>query len=112
MSVEKEVRSSEGNETSGPRNISLHAYETNLKATAHKLNEKESLSAWFTILASGFGLISDGCNFIFRAPAENHLNSIVSDQNNLMTMSNVGLLSSTYHQFWTVLLGCLQGTLP
>jgi len=71
MSVEKVVGFSEGDQTSGARNISLHAYETNLKATAHKLNERESLSAWLTILASGFGLISDGY------------------QNNLMTMSNV-----------------------
>jgi hypothetical protein len=70
MSVEKVVGFSEGDQTSGARNISLHAYETNLKATAHKLNERESLSAWLTILASGFGLISDGCNFIFRARAE------------------------------------------
>ncbi|KAF8140134.1 major facilitator superfamily domain-containing protein [Boletus edulis] len=56
MSIEKDDR----DYTSGPRNISVNAYETDLKATAHKLNEKESLSAWFTILASGFGLISDG----------------------------------------------------
>ncbi|KAF8446070.1 MFS Git1p-like glycerophosphoinositol permease [Boletus edulis BED1] len=67
MSIEKDDR----DYTSGPRNISVNAYETDLKATAHKLNEKESLSAWFTILASGFGLISDGY------------------QNNLMTMANV-----------------------
>ncbi|KAH0838390.1 major facilitator superfamily domain-containing protein [Lanmaoa asiatica] len=71
MSAGKDVSFSEGDQTSGPRNISVNAYETNLKATAHKLNEKESLSAWLTILASGFGLISDGY------------------QNNLMTMSNV-----------------------
>ncbi|KAG8219895.1 MFS general substrate transporter [Butyriboletus roseoflavus] len=62
---------SEGDQPSGPQNITVDAYATDLKATAHKLNEKESLSAWFTILASGFGLISDGY------------------QNNLMTMSNV-----------------------
>jgi len=71
MSDEQDVGFSKGNKTSGPRNVSVNAYETSLKATAHKLNEKESLSAWLTILASGFGLISDGY------------------QNNLMTMANV-----------------------
>lgn len=65
MSVEKNVISLKGDHTSGTRNISIDAYETNLKATAHKLDEKEALSAWLTILAAGFGLISDGCNKIF-----------------------------------------------
>lgn len=70
MSVEQDVGLSKGEQPDGPRNISVDAYEANLKATAHKLNEKESLSAWLTIIASGFGLISDGCNFIFHAHAE------------------------------------------
>lgn len=64
MSVVKDVGfSKEDKPTSGPRNLSANAYETDLKANAHKLNEKESLSAWLTILAAGFGLISDGCKF-------------------------------------------------
>lgn len=42
-----------------------------LKAKAHTSNSKESISAYFTIAAAGFGLISDGY------------------QNNLMTMANV-----------------------
>ena len=103
MSVEKEVGSQKGNHTSSPRNISVDAYETNLKETAHKLNEKESLSAWLTILASGFGLISDGCNFYILCSRRNQLNSRVPDQNNLMTMSNVGHLSSIRRQFSIVL---------
>lgn len=70
MSGGKDVGLSEGDQTSRPRNISVDAYETNLKATAHKLNEKESLSAWATIFASGFGLISDGCKFLFHAHAD------------------------------------------
>lgn len=70
MSDGKDVSISEGDQPGGLRNISVDAYETNLKATAHKLNEKESLSAWLTILASGFGLISDGCKFIFHARTE------------------------------------------
>ncbi|KAG9314454.1 major facilitator superfamily domain-containing protein [Chiua virens] len=71
MSAEKDANLPKGDQTNGPRNISVNAYETNLKETAHKLNERESISVWFTIIASGFGLISDGY------------------QNNLMTMANV-----------------------
>ncbi|KAF8560453.1 MFS Git1p-like glycerophosphoinositol permease [Imleria badia] len=79
MSIEKDA---EKVQTSGPQNLSVDAYETNLKATVHKLNEKESLSAWLTILASGFGLISDGY------------------QNNLMTMSNV-VFKTLYPKYYT-----------
>jgi hypothetical protein len=32
-----------------------------LKARAQDLNEKERLSAYFTIAAAAFGLVSDGC---------------------------------------------------
>ncbi|KAG2366642.1 hypothetical protein BDR07DRAFT_466984 [Suillus spraguei] len=55
--------------------------EAELKA-AHDLNKKESLSAYFTILAAGFGLISDGY------------------QNNLMTMSNV-IFKQLYPKVYT-----------
>ncbi|KAI9572870.1 major facilitator superfamily domain-containing protein [Boletus coccyginus] len=82
MSVEQDVGLSKGEQPDGPRNISVDAYEANLKATAHKLNEKESLSAWLTIIASGFGLISDGY------------------QNNLMTMSNV-VFKTLYPKYYT-----------
>ena len=39
-------------------------------AGKHKLtqNTKESLSAYFTILAAAFGLISDGCECTFQDP--------------------------------------------
>lgn len=70
MSDGNDAGFSEGDQTSRPQNISVDAYETNLKATAHKLNEKESLSAWVTIIASGFGLISDGCKFLLHVRAE------------------------------------------
>lgn len=70
MSIEKDDGFSKRDQTTGPQNLSVDAYETNLKATAHRLDEKESLSAWLTILASGFGLISDGCNLIFHARPE------------------------------------------
>lgn len=69
MSVE-DASSRKGDHTTTPRDITVNTYETNLKETAHKLDEKESLSAWLTILASGFGLISDGCNFICHARLE------------------------------------------
>ncbi|KAH7911938.1 major facilitator superfamily domain-containing protein [Hygrophoropsis aurantiaca] len=50
---------------------SSDAYRSESKDAAHELNKRESISAYFTILAAGFGLISDGY------------------QNNLMTMTNV-----------------------
>ncbi|KAF9229401.1 MFS Git1p-like glycerophosphoinositol permease [Gyrodon lividus] len=71
MSGEKDVRSLEEGQTTGPPNVSVKTHEANLKAAAHNLDKRESLSAWLTISAAGFGLISDGY------------------QNNLMTMSNV-----------------------
>ncbi|KAG2118416.1 major facilitator superfamily domain-containing protein [Suillus clintonianus] len=73
MSVEKDVNSIDEKERKAGdlRKVTARTYEAELKATAHDLNKKESLSAYFTILAAGFGLISDGY------------------QNNLMTMSNV-----------------------
>ena len=42
--------------------VSVEMRETNLKSTIHERG-KESLSISFTLLAAGFGLISDGCNF-------------------------------------------------
>jgi hypothetical protein len=56
---------------------------------------KEKISAYFTIAAAAFGLISDGC----KSPHASHkqINDILKtndvndqDQNNLMTMANVG----------------------
>ncbi|KAF9240875.1 major facilitator superfamily domain-containing protein [Melanogaster broomeanus] len=71
MSTEKADRVLVEEQATSPRNVSVKTHEVNLKAAAHNLNEKESLSAWLTIIAAGCGLISDGY------------------QNNLMTMSNV-----------------------
>lgn len=51
--------------------VSVETHEAELKALAHTSTARETISAYFTIAAAGFGLISDGY------------------QNNLMTMSNV-----------------------
>lgn len=40
---------------------SVKAHATILKANAHRLNFKEQRSAYFTIAAAAFGLVSDGC---------------------------------------------------
>jgi len=55
------------------------------------MSRKQALSPYFTIAAAAFGLISDGCRFIFNnlkydfySFQRRHL-----DQNNLMTMANV-----------------------
>ena len=50
-------------QTSGPWDVSLNTREMNLELTTHIREEQESLSASLTLLAAGFGLISDGCNF-------------------------------------------------
>jgi hypothetical protein len=65
MSVEKDINSVDGKEPKAGdlRKVTAETYEAELKAAAHGLNKKESLSAYFTILAAGFGLISDGCRF-------------------------------------------------
>ncbi|KAJ7596504.1 major facilitator superfamily domain-containing protein [Mycena floridula] len=54
-----------------PNIVSAKHHGEDLVAKAHPVSGKESLSAYFTILAAGFGLISDGYH------------------NNLMTMNNV-----------------------
>ncbi|KAG1757461.1 major facilitator superfamily domain-containing protein [Suillus lakei] len=68
MSIEKDVNSVDEKETKAGdlRKVTAKTYEAELKATAHDLNKKESLSAYFTILAAGFGLISDGCRFSLK----------------------------------------------
>lgn len=43
--------------------VSAEGHAAQLKAEAHVLNPKEKLSAYFTIAAAAFGLISDGCMF-------------------------------------------------
>lgn len=65
MSAEKDGSPKGDHDTqdSGSQNVSVDVYETNPEPTAHKQNGKESLSATLTILAAGFGMISDGCNF-------------------------------------------------
>jgi hypothetical protein len=65
MSVEKDTNSVDEKEPKAGdlRKVTAKTYEAELKAAAHGLNKKESLSAYFTILAAGFGLISDGCGF-------------------------------------------------
>jgi hypothetical protein len=41
--------------------ISVETHAAQLKAEAHTLTAKETVSAYFTIAAAAFGLISDGC---------------------------------------------------
>lgn len=41
--------------------VSASAHAAVLKQEAHQLNNKERLSAYFTIAAAAFGLVSDGC---------------------------------------------------
>ena len=60
------------------------------------LTSKEMLSATFTIAAAACGLISDGCEcllaFTYSREYERLPTSPFPDQNNLMTMANVGSL--------------------
>jgi hypothetical protein len=62
---------------------------------------KEKISAYFTIAAAAFGLISDGCKSHMgyqqiQRCVQNWRYKNVQDQNNLMTMTNVnGLLLAT-----------------
>jgi hypothetical protein len=58
MSIEKDASSESVDEKETKAPARTHAAE--LKAVTH---DKESLSVYFTILAAGFGLISDGCKF-------------------------------------------------
>lgn len=79
--------------TSIPKD-SVELEDGDLKAPeSPTINPKERLSAYFTILASAFGLISDGCEFLVAFLSINNLitSSFVPDQNNLMTMSNVSI---------------------
>jgi len=41
--------------------VSADAHAADLRTEAHTLTTKENLSAYFTIAAAAFGLISDGC---------------------------------------------------
>jgi hypothetical protein len=41
--------------------VSADTHVAELEAEAHTLTSKETLSAYFTIAAAAFGLISDGC---------------------------------------------------
>jgi hypothetical protein len=43
--------------------VSADAHAAVLKHEAHDLNTRERLSAYFTIAAAAFGLISDGCQY-------------------------------------------------
>jgi hypothetical protein len=66
MSVEKDVGSVDEKVTKAGdnRNVPAGTYAAELTAEARGgLNRAESLSSYFTILAAGFGLISDGCRF-------------------------------------------------
>lgn len=64
-SIEKDVGSVDEKVTKAGDNPNVPAvtYAAKLTAEAHDLNRAESLSSYFTILAAGFGLISDGCRF-------------------------------------------------
>ena len=60
-------------------------------APTQRQSKRASLSAYMTIAAAAFGLISDGCTsklctFVLRSDLLYFCNA---DQNNLMTMSNV-----------------------
>jgi hypothetical protein len=65
MSVEKDVSYVDEKETKAGDNhkVPARTYAAELKAETHDLDKRESLSVYFTILAAGFGLISDGCRF-------------------------------------------------
>jgi len=41
--------------------VSAEAHANALRAEAHTMTTRESLSMYFTIAAAAFGLISDGC---------------------------------------------------
>jgi hypothetical protein len=43
--------------------VSVDTHAAKLKEGAHTLTARESLSAYFTIAAAAFGLISDGCEW-------------------------------------------------
>ena len=56
------------------------------------MSKKKALSPYFTIAAAAFGLISDGCRFIFnylKYKFDLFQRRNLLDQNNLMTMANV-----------------------
>lgn len=58
----------------GSQDIPVKTHDTDAETTTHERDKKESLSVTLTLLASGFGLISDGCDFLFsmlaNEPAE------------------------------------------
>ncbi|KAF8527788.1 MFS Git1p-like glycerophosphoinositol permease [Gautieria morchelliformis] len=62
--------------------VAANVHAAVLKQEAHQFNNKERLSAYFTIAAAAFGLVSDGY------------------QNNLMTMANV-VFKKLYPQAYT-----------
>lgn len=82
------------------------------------LSRKSQLSPYFTIAAAAFGLISDGCEiytFVSFVCKCTHFSSIFQDQNNLMTMANVG--TATYVEGCAqiahgIIIGCFQEALP
>jgi hypothetical protein len=47
--------------------VSAETHANALRAEAHTMTMKESLSTYFTIAAAAFGLISDGCKRVFNA---------------------------------------------
>jgi hypothetical protein len=69
--------------------VSADTHAVKLREEAHTLTARESLSAYFTIAAAAFGLISDGCEWVEAVPAQCLMLLTYLDQNNLMTMSNV-----------------------
>ena len=68
--------------------VSVNERVQDLKNDSKAVSRKERLSAYFTIAAAAFGLISDGCKSSLSR-IEFSLLRKCSDQNNLMTMSNV-----------------------
>lgn len=70
--------------------VSANEPVVKLRAEARTLTSKESLSAYFTIAAAAFGLISDGCECGMTSHFGQSLQiHTCLDQNNLMTMANV-----------------------
>lgn len=67
-----------------PRNIPELKHETRV------VSKKEALSAYMTIAAAAFGLISDGCKYLLHYHCLLRIHTpVYVDQNNLMTMTNV-----------------------
>lgn len=65
MSGPNDVKADERpKEPTAKEQVSAKVLAARLKQEAHTLSPKERLSAYFTIAAAAFGLISDGCKLV------------------------------------------------